>query len=109
MQQIPRDNAIVKGCIRAPEGRKIVAMDLTTAEIYVAAVLSKDKNNVLRTTRQNCCNLCIIFFRGVKTFFAEIQEDEKNSFFAAFTIRILIWQQYDTRICTQPKNLDATT
>jgi len=43
MQQIPRDNAIVKGCIKAPEGRKIVAMDLTTAEIYVAAVLSGDK------------------------------------------------------------------
>ena len=43
MQQIPRDNPIIKGCIKAPEGRKIVAMDLTTAEIYVAAVLSKDK------------------------------------------------------------------
>jgi len=43
MQQIPRDNAIVKGCIKAPPGRKIVAMDLTTAEIYIAAVLSGDK------------------------------------------------------------------
>ena len=43
MQQIPRDNPIVKGCIKAPPGRKIVAMDLTTAEIYIAAVLSKDK------------------------------------------------------------------
>lgn len=42
MQQIPRDDPIVKGCIRAPEGRKIVAMDLTTAEVYVAAVLSDD-------------------------------------------------------------------
>ena len=44
MQQIPRDNPIVKGCIRAKEGHKIVAMDLTTAEVYVAAVLAKDKN-----------------------------------------------------------------
>ena len=44
MQQIPRDNPIVKGCIRAKEGNKIVAMDLTTAEVYVAAVLSNDKN-----------------------------------------------------------------
>ena len=44
MQQIPRDNPIVKGCIRAKEGNKIVAMDLTTAEVYVAAVLSEDKN-----------------------------------------------------------------
>ena len=44
MQQIPRDNPIVKGCIRAKEGNKIVAMDLTTAEVYVAAVLSDDKN-----------------------------------------------------------------
>ena len=50
MQQIPRDNPIVKGCIRAKEGYKIVAMDLTTAEVYVAAVLSKDKSlqNVFR-------------------------------------------------------------
>ena len=42
MQQIPRDNPIVKGCIRAKEGNKIVAMDLTTAEVYVAAVLAED-------------------------------------------------------------------
>jgi DNA polymerase I-like protein with 3'-5' exonuclease and polymerase domains len=44
MQQIPRDNSIIKGCIRAKEGNKIVAMDLTTAEVYVAAALSGDKN-----------------------------------------------------------------
>ena len=44
MQQIPRDNPIVKGCIKAKEGNKIVAMDLTTAEVYVAAALSGDKN-----------------------------------------------------------------
>lgn len=44
MQQIPRDNPIVKGCIRAKEGNKIVAMDLTTAEVYVAAVLAKDES-----------------------------------------------------------------
>ena len=42
MQQIPRDNPIVKGCIRAGEGKKIVAMDLTTAEVYCAAVLAED-------------------------------------------------------------------
>jgi DNA polymerase I-like protein with 3'-5' exonuclease and polymerase domains len=42
MQQIPRDNPIVKGCIRAKEGKKIVAMDLTTAEVYCAAVLAED-------------------------------------------------------------------
>jgi DNA polymerase I-like protein with 3'-5' exonuclease and polymerase domains len=44
MQQIPRDNPIVKGCIKAAPGHKIVAMDLTTAEVYVAAVLADDKN-----------------------------------------------------------------
>jgi DNA polymerase I-like protein with 3'-5' exonuclease and polymerase domains len=44
MQQIPRDNPIVKGCIKARKGNKIVAMDLTTAEVYVAAMLSDDKN-----------------------------------------------------------------
>ena len=43
MQQLPRDNPAVKGCIKAAEGNKIVAMDLTTAEVYVAAVLAKDK------------------------------------------------------------------
>lgn len=42
MQQLPRDNPIVKGCIKARPGYKIVAMDLTTAEMYVAAVLSDD-------------------------------------------------------------------
>ena len=43
MQQIPRDNPIVKGCIKAKPGNKIVAMDLTTAEVYCAAVLADDK------------------------------------------------------------------
>jgi len=43
MQQIPRDNPIVKGCIKATKGNKIVAMDLTTAEVYCAAVLANDK------------------------------------------------------------------
>ena len=43
MQQIPRDNPIVKGCIKAAAGKKIVAMDLTTAEVYCAAVLANDK------------------------------------------------------------------
>lgn len=42
MQQLPRDNPIVKGCIKAAPGHKIVAMDLTTAEVYVAAILAKD-------------------------------------------------------------------
>ena len=36
MQQLPRDNPIVKGCIKAAPGNKIVAMDLTCAEVYVA-------------------------------------------------------------------------
>ena len=43
MQQLPRDNPIVKGCIKAAEGHRIVAMDLTTAEVYVAAILAKDE------------------------------------------------------------------
>jgi len=43
MQQLPRDNKIVKACIMAPEGYVIVSQDLATAEMYVAAVLSKDK------------------------------------------------------------------
>jgi DNA polymerase I-like protein with 3'-5' exonuclease and polymerase domains len=44
MQQLPRDNAAVKGCIRAREGYKILQQDLATAEVYVAAILSNDKN-----------------------------------------------------------------
>jgi DNA polymerase I-like protein with 3'-5' exonuclease and polymerase domains len=43
MQQLPRDNPAVKGCIKAAAGYKIVAMDLTTAEVYVAAKLADDK------------------------------------------------------------------
>ena len=43
-QQIPRDDPIIKGCISAPVGYKIVSQDLATAEMYYAAVLSKDKN-----------------------------------------------------------------
>jgi len=43
MQQLPRDNPSVKGCIMAGWGKRIVAMDLTTAEVYVAAVLAEDK------------------------------------------------------------------
>ena len=42
-QQIPRDDPIIKGCIVAPPGYKIVSQDLTTAEMYYAAVLSGDK------------------------------------------------------------------
>ncbi len=43
-QQLPRDNPIIKGCIVAPKGYKIVAKDLSTAEVYYAAVLSGDRN-----------------------------------------------------------------
>lgn len=43
-QQIPRDDPIIKGCIAAPAGYKIVSQDLATAEMYFAAVLSGDKN-----------------------------------------------------------------
>lgn len=43
-QQIPRDNPIIKACIIAPPGYKIVSQDLGTAEVYFAAVLSGDKN-----------------------------------------------------------------
>lgn len=42
LQQLPRDNPAVKGAIKAKAGYKIVSMDLKTAEVYVAAVLSGD-------------------------------------------------------------------
>jgi DNA polymerase I-like protein with 3'-5' exonuclease and polymerase domains len=44
MQQLPRDNPIVKGCIQARKNYRIVSQDLGTAEMYYAAVLSKDQN-----------------------------------------------------------------
>ena len=43
-QQIPRDDSLIKACIQAPPGYSIVSQDLRTAEVYYAAVLSKDKN-----------------------------------------------------------------
>jgi DNA polymerase I-like protein with 3'-5' exonuclease and polymerase domains len=43
MQQLPRDDKTVKYCIRAKEGNVIISQDLTTAEMYVVAVLSGDK------------------------------------------------------------------
>lgn len=43
-QQIPRDDPIIKGCIVAPPGFKIVSQDLQTGEVYYAAVLSGDRN-----------------------------------------------------------------
>lgn len=43
MQQLPRDNKVVKACIKAREGYVIVSQDLATAEMYIVAVLAKDK------------------------------------------------------------------
>lgn len=43
-QQIPRDDPIIKSCIKAPDGYKIVSQDLQTGEVYYAAVLSGDTN-----------------------------------------------------------------
>ena len=42
MQQLPRDASVVKGSLKARPGYKIVSMDLKTAEVYLAAVLSND-------------------------------------------------------------------
>lgn len=43
-QQIPREDPIIKGCIRARPGYRIVSQDLATAEMFYAATLSGDKN-----------------------------------------------------------------
>lgn len=42
LQQFPRDTPVVKWSIRARPGWKIISQDLATAEMYVAAYLSKD-------------------------------------------------------------------
>lgn len=64
MQQLPRDNPIVKGCMKAKPGNKIVAMDLTTAEVYCAAVLAKDESlkNVFRSGGNFHSNIAKIVF-----------------------------------------------
>ena len=43
VQQLPRDDAMIKGCVVAPEGYKVVALDMVTAEVWIAAKLSGDK------------------------------------------------------------------
>ena len=43
MQQLPRDNSAVKGAIKAAPGHKIISVDLSTAEVYIVAVLSGDR------------------------------------------------------------------
>ncbi|CAL9971822.1 DNA polymerase [Vibrio phage D260] len=43
LQQLPSRTAIIKGCITARPGYKIVAWDMVTAEVYIAAVLSGDE------------------------------------------------------------------
>lgn len=45
MQQLPRDDKTVKNCIRHPDPDWVIfSQDLTTAEMYYAAVLSGDRN-----------------------------------------------------------------
>jgi DNA polymerase I-like protein with 3'-5' exonuclease and polymerase domains len=44
LQQLPRDESAIKGCLVARPGYKIISWDLTTAEVYYAAVLSGDRN-----------------------------------------------------------------
>jgi DNA polymerase I-like protein with 3'-5' exonuclease and polymerase domains len=44
MQQLPRDDKLVKSCIQSPyDGWCVYSQDLQTAEMYYAAVLSGDK------------------------------------------------------------------
>lgn len=43
MQTLPRDDAAVKGAIKARDGWNIVSCDLETGEVYIAAALSGDK------------------------------------------------------------------
>lgn len=42
LQQLPSRNYLIKGCIKARKGYKIVALDMSTAEVWVAAALSQD-------------------------------------------------------------------
>lgn len=43
-QQLPSRDYLIKGCLKAPKGYKYVAWDMGTAEVWIAAALSGDKN-----------------------------------------------------------------
>lgn len=43
LQQLPRDNPLIKGCIKPRAGYKILALDMSTAEIYFSAAICQDK------------------------------------------------------------------
>lgn len=42
LQQLPSRTYLIKGCIKARPGYKLIAADLSTAEIYFSAAISKD-------------------------------------------------------------------
>lgn len=42
LQQLPSGSSLIKGCIKARPGYKIVALDMSTAEVWAAAAISGD-------------------------------------------------------------------
>jgi len=89
MQQLPRDNPAVKGCIKARPGYKIVSMDLTTAEVYVAAVLSGDKKlqDVFKSGKDFHSTIAKMVFgldcevEDVKRLYPELRQGAKSTTF----------------------------
>lgn len=85
-QQLPRDNKIVKKCIEARPGFKIVSQDLGTAEMYIAAVLSGDKalQNVFITGEDYHGFMAVQKFNlsckpnEVKIIYPELRQDAKT-------------------------------
>jgi len=87
MQQLPRDNAAVKGCIKARPGYKILQQDLATAEVYVAAILSGDKNlqNVFKSGGDLHSTIAKMVF-GLKEPVEEVKEKNPTARQAAKAI-----------------------
>jgi len=79
-QQLPREGvgaALVKGAIKAREGYVIVSQDLSTAEMYVAAVLSGDKalQRVFTSGEDFHSSMCMEVFGGqIDCLVSEIKE-----------------------------------
>jgi DNA polymerase I-like protein with 3'-5' exonuclease and polymerase domains len=97
MQQLPRDNPAVKGSIKATPGYKIISVDLTTAEVYIAAVLSGDKElqNIFKSGQDFHSTVAKKVFKlecdvsEVKTLHPLLRQAAKSTTFGVSNIALL--------------------
>lgn len=87
MQQLPRDNKIVKSCIKARDGYVIVSSDLATAEMYTAAAITKDPvlSNIFINKEDYHSKMAVLKFDLPYTW-QEVKENHKDLRQAAKTV-----------------------